>query len=281
MKNKKGFTLVELLAVIAILAILMLLIMPNILNMFNKGKEDSFKVQVDAIKNVAEKQYQVDSMNGKKVTEYCYGEERCTEDMRLDKADKELIYSVKLDASGKVSQIAVQNNDYCYDERYYLKKGELSCTQGECKCNPTLPNEYLYWTKEHNKVMVKYNEKIPTAVSALSKLNLTQGDVYVRTVINGGTVIGQEMCLYYNNKSSCIPQGYWYTNEAITMNNLKTKMESELGVTATSCYFDDEEETATCEFGTSYCTLYQGGIQFCAGKNNVCETSLTKEYHCY
>ena len=35
--NKKGFTLVELLAVIAILALLIIIALPNVLEMFNRG----------------------------------------------------------------------------------------------------------------------------------------------------------------------------------------------------------------------------------------------------
>ena len=47
--NKKGFTLVELLAVIAILAILILLVTPNILKMFNEGKESIFVQQAQRV----------------------------------------------------------------------------------------------------------------------------------------------------------------------------------------------------------------------------------------
>ena len=39
MKNKKGFTLVELLAVIAILAILVIIALPNVMGMFNEAKK--------------------------------------------------------------------------------------------------------------------------------------------------------------------------------------------------------------------------------------------------
>ena len=49
MKNKKGFTLVELLAVIAILAVILLLIVPNIVDMFNNGKKDAFIRQVQSV----------------------------------------------------------------------------------------------------------------------------------------------------------------------------------------------------------------------------------------
>ena len=52
--NKKGFTLVELLAVLVILAILMVLIVPNVMESFNSGKnklDDINKKQVeDAVK---------------------------------------------------------------------------------------------------------------------------------------------------------------------------------------------------------------------------------------
>ena len=42
MKNKNGFTLVELLAVIAILAILVIIALPNVIKMFNNAKKSSF-----------------------------------------------------------------------------------------------------------------------------------------------------------------------------------------------------------------------------------------------
>ena len=47
--NKKGFTLVELLAVIAILAILVLVAVPNVLGMFNKAKKDTFLTETKNI----------------------------------------------------------------------------------------------------------------------------------------------------------------------------------------------------------------------------------------
>jgi len=44
MKNKEGFTLVELLAVIVVLAIIIIIALPNIVNAMNKAKEGAFKV---------------------------------------------------------------------------------------------------------------------------------------------------------------------------------------------------------------------------------------------
>ena len=44
--KKKGFTLVELLAVIAILEILTIITLPNIVSMFNEAKKNSFTTEI-------------------------------------------------------------------------------------------------------------------------------------------------------------------------------------------------------------------------------------------
>ena len=55
--NKKGFTLVELLAVIAILAILVLVAVPNVLGMFNNAKKDTFATETKDMIRIAQQQY--------------------------------------------------------------------------------------------------------------------------------------------------------------------------------------------------------------------------------
>ena len=52
--SKKGFTLVELLAVIAILAILVIIALPNVLKMFNDSKKNAFMVQARKTASVAQ-----------------------------------------------------------------------------------------------------------------------------------------------------------------------------------------------------------------------------------
>ena len=49
MKNKKGFTLVELLAVIAILAILVIIALPNVINMYTKTQKEAFLTETKKI----------------------------------------------------------------------------------------------------------------------------------------------------------------------------------------------------------------------------------------
>ncbi len=60
--KKKGFTLVELLAVIAILAILVIIALPNVLGMFNTAKKNTFVTEVQSIYSTAETQFVSDSM---------------------------------------------------------------------------------------------------------------------------------------------------------------------------------------------------------------------------
>ena len=55
--NKKGFTLVELLAVIAILAILVIIALPNVLGMFNQAKKDTFATETKEMVKIAQQQY--------------------------------------------------------------------------------------------------------------------------------------------------------------------------------------------------------------------------------
>ena len=68
--NKKGFTLVELLAVIAILAILVIIALPNVLKMFNDSKRNSFMTETRNIYNEAEKKYLSNQISGNLLTTY-------------------------------------------------------------------------------------------------------------------------------------------------------------------------------------------------------------------
>ena len=69
--KKKGFTLVELLAVIAILAILVIIALPNVLGMFNQAKKNTFVTELQSIYSTAETQFVSDSMGD--MTSYTNG----------------------------------------------------------------------------------------------------------------------------------------------------------------------------------------------------------------
>ncbi len=107
MKNKKGFTLVELLAVIAILAILVIIALPNVLKMFVEAKKSTFVTEVKNIYNETAKKYISESMNGEKISTIS-----SKDSSKLDMTGEELDYCIILDSQGKVEKLAVGNNSY-------------------------------------------------------------------------------------------------------------------------------------------------------------------------
>ena len=64
LKNKKGFTLVELLAVIVVLAIIMIIAIPNVLSSMDTAKKSSFIIEARKVLNKAQEQYQADTLTG-------------------------------------------------------------------------------------------------------------------------------------------------------------------------------------------------------------------------
>lgn len=113
MKDKKGFTLVELLAVIAILAILMLLVTPNVLNLFKEGQKDAFVTQVQRVMKAAETQYITDVMAGNAPGPYC-SESGGT---KLNVTEnKKLHYYVSVDSDGNVDKLLVTDGSYYYNK---------------------------------------------------------------------------------------------------------------------------------------------------------------------
>ncbi len=114
MENKKGFTLVELLAVIAILAILMLLIMPNVLNMFQNGRKDAFITQVQSVWKTASTQYIASSISGSGSTSFCDNGHASIGCGTLDIGSTSVKYYVGIDGTGSISQIGVSDGNFCY-----------------------------------------------------------------------------------------------------------------------------------------------------------------------
>ncbi len=76
--NKKGFTLVELLAVIGVLAILMTIAVPGILSISNKMKERGLNSKLEAIEEATVIYVQQNSNQIKKELQTKYGLSSCT-----------------------------------------------------------------------------------------------------------------------------------------------------------------------------------------------------------
>ena len=102
--KKKGFTLVELLAVIAILAILVIVAMPNVIGMFNQAKQNSFENGVKSYFKTTNSQY------------FATGElvySNVVEDAaKLNMDGEELDYYIELDTIGNIKIFNITNGEY-------------------------------------------------------------------------------------------------------------------------------------------------------------------------
>jgi len=112
--NKKGFTLVELLAVIAILAILVIIALPNVMSLFNEAKSNSFKTELKEIAKTAEQQWMSDSMFETELKTYArVKNSNCTNQLKLS-GREEINYYIKLNKSGKIIEYKASDGTYQY-----------------------------------------------------------------------------------------------------------------------------------------------------------------------
>ena len=117
MKNNKGFTLVELLAVIAILAILVIIALPNVLKMFNDAKKNSFLTEAKTVYSEAGKKYISDSITSPSNNEHIYCKSKTDSLNPLSLSGRGINYYIKTDSNGNVNTVVVWD-----DTRYLAKK---------------------------------------------------------------------------------------------------------------------------------------------------------------
>ena len=107
--KKKGFTLVELIAVIALLSIIMLLIVPNVANYLNSSKKTlCYDNVVNMFKSATTTfMYQDDPTN----TTFS------NNGVKLDvDVESEYVYTIKVNNYGEVISIDVNNGVYSYNK---------------------------------------------------------------------------------------------------------------------------------------------------------------------
>ncbi len=112
--KKRGFTLVELLAVIAILAILVIIALPAVLRMFNQARVDTFVNEARTLFRTAESQYMADSMNNNVPDEYsypCLGA-TCKE---LEMSGRQFSSYEIIFTNGVVTTFYIENDDFYID----------------------------------------------------------------------------------------------------------------------------------------------------------------------
>ncbi len=111
MKNKNGFTLVELLAVIALIGVIMLLVAPKVINVFNDSKKTAFYDEVVSLYNNAYTTYASRLSEGDTSKRYCLGEDETLNKLEI-KDKNNFYYDIQLNNEGKVIKIKVKNKNY-------------------------------------------------------------------------------------------------------------------------------------------------------------------------
>ena len=107
--NKKGFTLVELLAVIAILALLVIIALPNVLSMFNNAKKDLFLTEAKNVFKESAKKYISDNMhNSNEGNIYCKSETDSKNPLDMDIGNT--YYYIEKDSTGKTIKFVAWNS---------------------------------------------------------------------------------------------------------------------------------------------------------------------------
>ena len=126
--KKKGFTLVELLAVIAILAILVIVAMPNVLGMFNQAKANTFVTEVQKYMDTAKTSFMTEAMSsgGKEVVftnkastnttdSLTKASDGTTIDKPLAMDGSEKTYVIWFSRNGDFNRVVIYDDNFCYD----------------------------------------------------------------------------------------------------------------------------------------------------------------------
>ena len=180
--KKKGFTLVELLAVIAILAILVIIALPNVMGMFNQAKQNSFTTEAKEIFKQAEQQWISDSMLS--TQEITYHRVGGTTGASVGNGIQltgrtQLDYYIKVNKSGKIVNYYATDGSYQY---IYIGDGLLVEEIDDGKNTDT----YVTGTFATSKTDTTSTGLLNNKVYQVSSLTSTQKVLTVTTA--GGTL---------------------------------------------------------------------------------------------
>ena len=193
--NKRGFTLVELLAVIVVLAILVLLAMPRVTSMMEKARVNSFVTEANQIAKVAQNAYN-DSMfddGDSTLPATCFTIDQLIDGGYLDKDKGEIRGAVVLDTNATTKDVKVYT--YISKDKYYIK-GDIGSKTGKIVNSDVKKNNSgsLFndctstCTATANAVSVMCGE------TELTNLPATGSNVYTVTFdADGGVINGQEL----------------------------------------------------------------------------------------
>ena len=231
MNNKKGFTLVELLAVIAILAILVIIALPNVMNMYTRAQKETFLTETKKIYNEAEKKYISNTISGNKLLKI-----DSDDNTKLDMTGEKLQYCVILNNKGKVTNMKVSNgkwiasldNGKTIDELTIddLEDGNLDdniCSKNQitapkpinCTFNGKLKQgaEYI-----NGQYIYRYMQKGINTDEGIAWYNISNDGWGVQLADKtSNEPITSKLCTYINNKPIISMSNMFYNSQATSV----------------------------------------------------------------
>ena len=244
--NRKGFTLVELLAVIAILALLVIIALPNVLSMFNKAKKDTFLTEAKNIFKESASKYISDNMhNSNEGNIYCKSETDSKNPLDMDVGDT--YYYIEKDNTGKTIKFVVWNssgyvtkivgdnvmlNDVTNDNMTESSVKNITCNNvlTSLDVEPKLTRTYAIsasasYPSTYSTVTVSIDSSSTTDEFDKVRYVLyrkNSSDVYVKVNEFVQTNKSENFKLSYDDYDfGDIPLNVFYKVEAYTENNLK------------------------------------------------------------
>ena len=141
--NRKGFTLVELLAVVAIMAIILLIAIPNVMEGLNESKMNNFGNEVNTLYSTAKTQFNLEKgrglvkytyIDGERYAVYCQNwtdnVEECKNELSNDNSEG-MSFKIVVDVDGKVNYMYINNKRFyyaCYDEYECANRSMEKCS---------------------------------------------------------------------------------------------------------------------------------------------------------
>ena len=176
MKNRKGFTLVELLAVVAIMAILVIVAVPNVMKLFKNAKRNSFEVEVKNIYKEAKSKFIVNNGFSRKETVYCNAN-NC-KGTKLDlSGGGNINYSIKLDKAGRVVCFQASNGTYTYASQGIVSDAtEITDIIEIDELNPDIKPDCTYFVDYHEVQRINLLNLYPDGTTGRYKVQTVPGN---------------------------------------------------------------------------------------------------------
>lgn len=278
MKNKKGFTLVEVLAVIAILMVLVTLSVPRIRTIYDKAKENAFLTEFKNLERQITNKEVIAKMNKKKIVAISSEDETS-----LELSNKDFKYCIDLNKNGTFSRMQASDGKHyieanrgddihSFTNKNIIKGGydKLRCVFDE---NKSLKNVILANNKTYP------DNKSSATVESENGIDFSKP----ASATNG---IG----LFYNynsddiNSDGKVDKTYYFrglvTNNNVLFANICWKVVKITEDGAVKLIYNGTPYQGQCSnnMGKIDCNVYNDTIDYMTDKDSAIKASLDKWY---